>query len=135
MYSIGNNRLQSYSQEFKRPKLELPGFSLVIFTSRFEATRRLFLEGTRNFEPRSDDETTLEIAPPLQTSAPHQREDVWPDRFNVHQICSHGGSSVESGFEPGTLLPQGRDLTTRPPSSYSYLEISPIFPHKTAAYY
>ncbi|GBM07264.1 hypothetical protein AVEN_187831-1 [Araneus ventricosus] len=27
----------------------------------------------------------------------------------------HGGSSVESGFEPGTLRPQSRDLTTRPP--------------------
>ncbi|GBO05487.1 hypothetical protein AVEN_57977-1 [Araneus ventricosus] len=27
----------------------------------------------------------------------------------------HCGSSVESGFEPGTLRPQSRDLTTRPP--------------------
>ncbi|GBM59034.1 hypothetical protein AVEN_104706-1, partial [Araneus ventricosus] len=27
----------------------------------------------------------------------------------------HGGSSVESGFEPGTLRLQSRDLTTRPP--------------------
>ncbi|GBN64255.1 hypothetical protein AVEN_68634-1 [Araneus ventricosus] len=27
----------------------------------------------------------------------------------------HGGSSLESGFEPGTLLLQSRDLTTRPP--------------------
>ncbi|GBN85792.1 hypothetical protein AVEN_95172-1 [Araneus ventricosus] len=27
----------------------------------------------------------------------------------------HGGSSVESGLEPGTLWPQSRDLTTRPP--------------------
>ncbi|GBN51888.1 hypothetical protein AVEN_59515-1 [Araneus ventricosus] len=27
----------------------------------------------------------------------------------------HGGSSVESGLEPGTLRPQSRDLTTRPP--------------------
>ncbi|GBM86433.1 hypothetical protein AVEN_93661-1 [Araneus ventricosus] len=26
-----------------------------------------------------------------------------------------GGSSVESGFEPGTLWPQSRDLTTRSP--------------------
>ncbi|GBL91472.1 hypothetical protein AVEN_136953-1 [Araneus ventricosus] len=30
--------------------------SLVIFTSRFEATRELFLDVPRNFEPRSDDE-------------------------------------------------------------------------------
>ncbi|GBN57661.1 hypothetical protein AVEN_23965-1 [Araneus ventricosus] len=27
----------------------------------------------------------------------------------------HGGSSVESGFEPATLRSRGRDLTTRPP--------------------
>ncbi|GBL72047.1 hypothetical protein AVEN_115068-1 [Araneus ventricosus] len=27
----------------------------------------------------------------------------------------HGGSSVESGFEPETLRSRGRDLTTRPP--------------------
>ncbi|GBL55905.1 hypothetical protein AVEN_167289-1, partial [Araneus ventricosus] len=26
----------------------------------------------------------------------------------------HVGSSVESGFEPGALRPQSRDLTTRP---------------------
>ncbi|GBM10226.1 hypothetical protein AVEN_177494-1 [Araneus ventricosus] len=29
---------------------------LVILTSRFEATRGLFWDGPRNFEPRSDDE-------------------------------------------------------------------------------
>ncbi|GBN27546.1 hypothetical protein AVEN_61955-1 [Araneus ventricosus] len=29
--------------------------------------------------------------------------------------CIHGGSSVESGFEPGALRPQSRDLATRPP--------------------
>ncbi|GBL92602.1 hypothetical protein AVEN_123779-1 [Araneus ventricosus] len=36
----------------------IPGrmFSLVILTSRFEATRGLFWDGPRNFEPRSDDE-------------------------------------------------------------------------------
>ncbi|GBO20852.1 hypothetical protein AVEN_130428-1, partial [Araneus ventricosus] len=27
----------------------------------------------------------------------------------------HDGSSVESGFEPGALQPQGRGLATRPP--------------------
>ncbi|GBN83449.1 hypothetical protein AVEN_92868-1 [Araneus ventricosus] len=32
-------------------------FSLVILTSRFEATRGLFWDGPRNFEPRSDDES------------------------------------------------------------------------------
>ncbi|GBN81917.1 hypothetical protein AVEN_157346-1 [Araneus ventricosus] len=59
--------------------------------------------------------TTLEMAPPLQTSTPHQQEDVWP----LGMIwCAtgpiHGGASVESGFEPVTLWPQSRDLTTRP---------------------
>ncbi|GBM50111.1 hypothetical protein AVEN_185497-1 [Araneus ventricosus] len=37
--------------------------SLVILTSRFEATRGLFWDGRRNFEPRSDDEATPELVP------------------------------------------------------------------------
>ncbi|GBN04576.1 hypothetical protein AVEN_134600-1 [Araneus ventricosus] len=43
--------------------------------------------------------------------APHQQEDV-------DLACNspiHDGSSVESGFEFGTLRPQSRDLTTKPP--------------------
>ncbi|GBN56985.1 hypothetical protein AVEN_68470-1 [Araneus ventricosus] len=47
---------------------------------------------------------------------PYQRESIWPLLMNW---CStgptHGGSTVDSGFEPGTLRPQSRDLTTRPP--------------------
>ncbi|GBN84389.1 hypothetical protein AVEN_68258-1 [Araneus ventricosus] len=35
----------------------------------------------------------------------------------------HGGSSVESGFEPGTLRPQSRDLTTRPPRPCLVVEL------------
>ncbi|GBO16701.1 hypothetical protein AVEN_268950-1 [Araneus ventricosus] len=39
--------------------------------------------------------------------------------FLGYQNCAagpiHGGSSVESGFELGTLQPQSRDLTSRPP--------------------
>ncbi|GBM54148.1 hypothetical protein AVEN_202511-1 [Araneus ventricosus] len=31
----------------------------------------------------------------------------------------HGGSSVESGLEPGALRPQSRDLTTRAPRPYT----------------
>ncbi|GBN50761.1 hypothetical protein AVEN_253252-1 [Araneus ventricosus] len=34
----------------------------------------------------------------------------------------HGGSSVESGLEPGALRPQGRDLTTRPSRPLANLE-------------
>ncbi|GBL72237.1 hypothetical protein AVEN_115206-1 [Araneus ventricosus] len=63
--------------------------------------------------------TTPELAPPLQTSTPHRREDVWPLRMNWRATGPiHGGSSVESGFEPGTLRPQSRDLTTRPPRPF-----------------
>ncbi|GBO35780.1 hypothetical protein AVEN_199554-1 [Araneus ventricosus] len=60
--------------------------------------------------------TTPELAPPLQTPTPRQQEDVWPLRM-VQRAAGpiHGGSSVESGFEPGALRPQGRDLATRPP--------------------
>ncbi|GBL91622.1 hypothetical protein AVEN_21696-1, partial [Araneus ventricosus] len=47
--------------------------------------------------------TTPELAPPLQTSAPHQREDVWPLRVIWSAADPiHGGSSVESGFELAT---------------------------------
>ncbi|GBM01970.1 hypothetical protein AVEN_269572-1 [Araneus ventricosus] len=42
-------------------------------------------------------------------------EHLAPDGFNVHWIPLHGGSSMESGFESGTLRPQIRSLTTRPP--------------------
>ncbi|GBN28729.1 hypothetical protein AVEN_190729-1 [Araneus ventricosus] len=36
-------------------------------------------------------------------------------RFNVHQAHIHGGSSVESGFESGTL---------RPPKSRPYFSVT-----------
>ncbi|GBM87928.1 hypothetical protein AVEN_186028-1 [Araneus ventricosus] len=38
-----------------------------------------------------------------------------PYGFNVHQTSIHGGSSMESGFEPRILRSCGRDLTIRPP--------------------
>ncbi|GBN64492.1 hypothetical protein AVEN_218258-1 [Araneus ventricosus] len=49
---------------------------------------------------------------------PHQREDVLPPVGDMIMTTYdygpiHGGSSVESGFEPGTLRSQSRDLTTR----------------------
>ncbi|GBN64142.1 hypothetical protein AVEN_186541-1 [Araneus ventricosus] len=40
------------------------------------------------------------LAPTLQASAPHQRDDVWPPTCNRP---IQDGSAVESGFEPGTL--------------------------------
>ncbi|GBO11213.1 hypothetical protein AVEN_63032-1 [Araneus ventricosus] len=50
--------------------------------------------------------------------APHQREDNWPLRM-IYRATGpiRGGSSVELGLEAGTLRPQSRDLTTRPPRS------------------
>ncbi|GBN13235.1 hypothetical protein AVEN_85160-1 [Araneus ventricosus] len=33
----------------------------------------------------------------------------------VHKVHIHGGSSVKSGFEPGTFRLRNLDLTTRPP--------------------
>ncbi|GBL80834.1 hypothetical protein AVEN_26260-1 [Araneus ventricosus] len=58
------------------------GFSLVIFTPRFEATQGLLWDGPRNFEQRSDTEDDAgAVAPPLQPSAPHQREGIWPRRI------------------------------------------------------
>ncbi|CAL1293395.1 unnamed protein product [Larinioides sclopetarius] len=54
--------------------------------------------------------TTPLPAFPLQTSAPRQREDVWPLRMIYRATRPvHGGSLVESGFEPATLRSQGRD--------------------------
>ncbi|GBN94378.1 hypothetical protein AVEN_6967-1 [Araneus ventricosus] len=60
---------------------------------------------------------TPEMAPPLQASSPHRREGDWQRRmiWRAAGPIRHGGSSVESCFEPGTLRPQGQDLTTRPP--------------------
>ncbi|GBN17490.1 hypothetical protein AVEN_28291-1 [Araneus ventricosus] len=59
--------------------------------------------------------TTPELAPPLQTFAPHQRDDVRPLRMILLATGPiHDTSSVESGFEPGTLPPPSRDLTTKP---------------------
>ncbi|GBL99147.1 hypothetical protein AVEN_64137-1 [Araneus ventricosus] len=35
------------------------GGTVIIITSRFEAARELFLDGPRNFEPKSDDEDAI----------------------------------------------------------------------------
>ncbi|GBM71975.1 hypothetical protein AVEN_155340-1 [Araneus ventricosus] len=60
----------------------------------------------RDFEPRSP-----ELAPPspnIRTTTEAGR--LTHARFNAHQTHNHGGSSVESGFEPGALRLQTRDL-------------------------
>ncbi|GBN56646.1 hypothetical protein AVEN_123125-1 [Araneus ventricosus] len=54
--------------------------------------------------------TTPERAPSLQIFEPHQREDVWQLRM-IQRAAGpiHGGSSVESGFEPATLRYSNRE--------------------------
>ncbi|GBM14044.1 hypothetical protein AVEN_209938-1 [Araneus ventricosus] len=46
-------------------------------------------------------------------------------RFRSNRLSGpiQGGSSVESGFEPGALRPQSRDPTTRPPRTPICLQI------------
>ncbi|GBN22889.1 hypothetical protein AVEN_166271-1 [Araneus ventricosus] len=55
--------------------------------------------------------TTHELAFPLQTSLPYQREDVTNDSTPIHE-----GSSIESDFEPEFSSPE--DLTSRTPRPY-----------------
>ncbi|GBN80913.1 hypothetical protein AVEN_67070-1 [Araneus ventricosus] len=60
--------------------------------------------------------TEPELAPPspsCSTTSARGRLTL-EVRFSVHQAHKHDGSSLESGFEPGALPPQSRDLTTRP---------------------
>ncbi|GFV74650.1 uncharacterized protein TNCV_5130921 [Trichonephila clavipes] len=63
---------------------------------------RAFGDGPRNFEPWQVTWTTPELAPPLLTTTPHQREDVSAlDRFNVHH-CPTRRVFSGTGFEPVT---------------------------------
>ncbi|GBM01344.1 hypothetical protein AVEN_135771-1 [Araneus ventricosus] len=58
-----------------------------------------------------------QLAPPLQTSTPHQREDVWPlsHAFNLQQAQCTTELQWNRVCEPGALRSQCGDLTTRPP--------------------
>ncbi|GBN18477.1 hypothetical protein AVEN_147814-1 [Araneus ventricosus] len=67
---------------------------------------------------------TPELALPLQTSTQRHREDVWTLRMIKRATGpKHGGSSVESGFESGTLRSQSRVLATRLPRPYRNIEV------------
>ncbi|GFW42469.1 uncharacterized protein TNCV_4256641, partial [Trichonephila clavipes] len=66
---------------------------------------RAFGDGPRNFEPWSSD---VELAPPLLTTTPHQREDVSAlDRFNVHRCPPtrrvFSGTGIELVTKPATI--------------------------------
>ncbi|GFV27477.1 uncharacterized protein TNCV_4267161 [Trichonephila clavipes] len=54
--------------------------------SFFWICTKAFDDGPRNFEPWSRTWMTPELAPPLLTTTPHQRENVSTlNRFNVHR--------------------------------------------------
>ncbi|GBO26496.1 hypothetical protein AVEN_49694-1, partial [Araneus ventricosus] len=77
-----------------------------------KATRRIFRNGPRNLEPRSNDEDDSWASALFKVS----RQSVCPHMYEF--TTKHGGSSVESGFEPGTFWPRSRDVTTRPPRPF-----------------
>ncbi|GBM25561.1 hypothetical protein AVEN_272555-1 [Araneus ventricosus] len=56
---------------------------LVILMSRFEATRGLFWAYLVILNLGQMMRTTPELAPLLQTSAPHQRENSWPPKYDL----------------------------------------------------
>ncbi|GFW57428.1 uncharacterized protein TNCV_543411 [Trichonephila clavipes] len=61
--------------------------------------------------------TTPELAPPLLTTTPHQREDVSAlDRFNVHR-CPTRRVFSGTGIELMTCLPWLDTLTTGLPAA------------------
>ncbi|GBO41762.1 hypothetical protein AVEN_24533-1 [Araneus ventricosus] len=80
IYEVSDITLRKNNCESRKGRYH----GLVMLTFHFEATRRLFWDGTRNFEPRSDAErTTPKLAPPLQTFPPHQREGVWSPSYDL----------------------------------------------------
>ncbi|GBM46669.1 hypothetical protein AVEN_261049-1 [Araneus ventricosus] len=89
------------------------GFSLVKLESRFEATRGLFWTGLAILNSSQMTRTTPELAPPLQTSAPHQLKNVWPLTYDL--ACNSPNTRrIFRGIGFRTW-PQNRDLTTRLP--------------------
>ncbi|GBN54889.1 hypothetical protein AVEN_19154-1 [Araneus ventricosus] len=75
-------------------------FSLVIFMLFVAATRGLFWNGPRYFEPWSDDEDDTLSKFPRHTSWRAFRLDG----FDGHKTRLHSGSSMESDVKPGTQV-------------------------------
>ncbi|GFU70532.1 uncharacterized protein TNCV_2511881 [Trichonephila clavipes] len=70
--------------------------------------------------------TTPELAPPLLTTTPHQREDVSAlDRFNVHR-CPTRRVFSGTGIELMTCLPWLDTLTTGLPQPYILAPTLPV---------
>ncbi|GBL84862.1 hypothetical protein AVEN_93884-1 [Araneus ventricosus] len=82
-----------------------------------QSTRSLCWGGPRNFEPRSDDEDDARAGTSLSKLPLHARGRAFGPLRMIWRATGpiHEGPSMESGFEPGALRPQSRDLTTRPP--------------------
>ncbi|GBM96674.1 hypothetical protein AVEN_69283-1 [Araneus ventricosus] len=87
--------------------------SLVILASRFEAIRRLFWDGPRNFEPRSDDEDdTSYLAPTSPNFHATQTRGRLATTYDL--ACNRPHTrQIFSGIGFRTLRPQSRDFTFR----------------------
>ncbi|GBL84706.1 hypothetical protein AVEN_191151-1 [Araneus ventricosus] len=88
---------------------------LVLLISRFEATRGLFWDGSRNFEPRSEDEDDTRAGTPSTSfhATPTGGRlvttyDIACSRPHTRRIFS------EIGFRAWSPLAHSRDPTTRP---------------------
>ncbi|GFU31819.1 uncharacterized protein TNCV_1176801 [Trichonephila clavipes] len=86
--------------------------SELILTSHYSATRGLLATDHVILNHGQVTWTTPELAPPLLTTTPHQREDVSAlDRFNVHR-CPTRRVFSGTGIELMTCLPWLDTLTT-----------------------
>ncbi|GBM18629.1 hypothetical protein AVEN_110291-1 [Araneus ventricosus] len=83
----------------------------------FEATRWLFRDGPRNFEPRPASEDDTSAGTPSPSFRATQTGGRLVTAYGLVRSNRHytRRSSVESGFEPATFRSRGRDLTTTPP--------------------
>ncbi|GBL91251.1 hypothetical protein AVEN_195136-1 [Araneus ventricosus] len=78
---------------------ETQWFGLVILTSRFEATRGLFWDGPRNFEPQSDDEDDITAGTPSPISeqqVPYTEDLQWTSRRNRVSNLEPSGLKAET---------------------------------------
>ncbi|GBL84708.1 hypothetical protein AVEN_191153-1 [Araneus ventricosus] len=98
--SFGTSKVQkAFLNEFKTYFHEWLFGLLVILTSRFEAREYYFGTDLVILNHGQMTTTTLGLAPPLQASMLHQREDVWP----LHIACN---SSVFRAWNPPTPKPR-----------------------------
>ncbi|GBM54495.1 hypothetical protein AVEN_189529-1 [Araneus ventricosus] len=84
----------------------------VRLTSRFEATRGLFRDGPRNFEPRSDDEDDTLAGNPFSKFPLHTDRRRLATAYDSVQQAPY--SADLQWNRVSKLRVRGRDLTTRP---------------------